>query len=417
ATCNSSECGGGRGGGEPRDGARTRRKQRAGSAGSGPLTLGRTYKSPRRLVASLLRRNNGRLPLPPPPLLIIHCNSRLDLVGDLNTIIMAPITKLSAAAILLQGAANAFAPSSHANHRSSDTALCSQPQTLYYAAAGAPAVDMDKYNLPLEGCIAEWSAVVVPQSSMQDEGIFLKAKDKELFVDTLQYTLKREGGLGLLLTEIAGGREDGVGITVIEEVLAGGNAEGCGIVPGDSIVSLTVTKTSEDGMNVSEERTGVSTECLGYDATIDAIVSLPPPASAEDEVTVTVKRIRRQPKVSVKLQYPPYLNEPDVSIELFAGENLRRAMLTRGIKLNDKLAERFDSGGSGDCGSDGTCATCVVGVSKGKELLSPMGTQEGQIISKKPRWRMACKAVVGYGMMEGEMTLQVNPRQWEAPPL
>jgi ferredoxin len=77
-----------------------------------------------------------------------------------------------------------------------------------------------------------------------------------------------------------------------------------------------------------------------------------------------------------------------------------------------RQAQRFDSGGSGDCGSDGTCATCVVGVAKGMELLSPMGQQEEQILSKKPRWRMACKTVVGYGMVEGNMTLQVNPRQW-----
>lgn len=54
-----------------------------------------------------------------------------------------------------------------------------------------------------------------------------------------------------------------------------------------------------------------------------------------------------------------------------------------------------------------------MGVTKGKELLSPMGEQEAQILSKKPRWRMACKTVVGYGMAEGEMTLQVSPRQWE----
>ena len=196
---------------------------------------------------------------------------------------------------------------------------------------------MDQYNLPLEQSINQWTAVVQAQTSMQEEGIYLKAKDKEMFVDTLQFTIKREGGLGMLLTEIAGGREDGVGITVVEEVLDGSNSEGCGIVPGDSIVALTVTKNDKDGMNVSEERIGVSTECLGYDATIDAIVSLPPPTSSEGEVTLTVKRIRKQPKVNVKLQYPPYLDEPDVSIELFAGENLRRAMLTRGIKLNDKL--------------------------------------------------------------------------------
>jgi ferredoxin len=114
----------------------------------------------------------------------------------------------------------------------------------------------------------------------------------------------------------------------------------------------------------------------------------------------------------VKLQYPPESKEPDVFIELFAGENLRRAMLTRGVKLNDALARRFDSGGTGDCGAEGTCATCVVKVTKGMELLSPAKQQEAQILSQKPKWRLACKAVVGYGMSQGDLTIQVNPRQW-----
>jgi ferredoxin len=273
---------------------------------------------------------------------------------------------------------------------------------------------MDKYNIPLQQSIEQWTAVLQAKTSMQEEGVFLRPKnDKELFVDTLTFAVKREGGLGLLLTELAG-REDGVGITIVEEVLRGSNSDGVGILPGDSVVALTVLSTSGSGTsNTRETRVSVSTECLAYDATIEAITSLPPPTSAEDVVALTVKRLRRQPKVNIKLQYPPYLNEPDVNIELFAGENLRRAMLTRGIKLNDKLAQRFDSGGSGDCGSDGTCATCVVGVTKGMELLSPMKEQEGQILKKKPRWRMACKAVVGYGLAEGDMTIQVNPRQWE----
>ena len=228
--------------------------------------------------------------------------------------------------------------------------------------------------------------------------------------------------MGLLLTEIAGGRADGIGITIIERVLADGNAARySGLLAGDSIVSLSVSQRSTSGKN-DVETTRVSTECLSYDATIDAITSLPTPVSDTEVVIVTVKRIRRQPKVTVKLQYPPTNNddyddeekqqEEDVIVELYAGENLRRALLTRGIKLNDKLAMRFDSGGSGDCGADGTCATCVVGVTKGLELLSPMTQQESQILSAKPRWRMACKAIVGYGMMEGELTLHVNPRQW-----
>lgn len=320
-----------------------------------------------------------------------------------------------------RNSANAFVPTSNTvakninpQHHISTRLFSEQPQNSYYAAAGSPRVDMNKYNLPLEQSINEWTAVVQGKSSMQDEGIFLTIKNKkDLFVDTLQFTVKREGGLGLILSEIAGGRADGVGITIVEEVLAGGNSDTCGIVPGDSIVSLNVNKRSNASMDVTEERVAISTECLAYDSTIEALTSLPPPSTPDDEVILTVKRIRRQPKVTVKLQYPPSSEEPDVTLELFAGENLRRAMLTRGIKLNDKLAVRFDSGGTGDCGSDGTCATCVVGVTKGTELLSPMKDTETQILSKKPRWRMACKTVVGYGMAEGDLTIQVSPRQWE----
>ena len=46
------------------------------------------------------------------------------------------------------------------------------------------------------------------------------------------------------------------------EVLDDGNSAGSGIIAGDSIVALSITKTKDDGtMNVIEERVGVSTEC------------------------------------------------------------------------------------------------------------------------------------------------------------
>lgn len=279
---------------------------------------------------------------------------------------------------------------------------------------------MNQYNIPLEEAAEEWTAELTPGTSLQKEGVYLGTKtSSNLFIDTLSFDVKRDGGLGIELLEIAGGRDDGLGITIASGLVEGGNAEHSGILPGDSIVSLQLEKkqSSPEGEVVVSETidlTAISTECLSYDATIDAILSLPPPEESSDEtVRITVKRLRRQPKVTVNLQYPPEQNEPDGVIELFAGENLRRAMLSRGVKLNDKLSERFDSGGKGDCGAEGTCATCVVSISKGLELLSPPKTQEQQmIISRKPRWRMACKAVVGWGMQEGEMTVKVNPRQW-----
>jgi hypothetical protein len=51
--------------------------------------------------------------------------------------------------------------------------------------------------------------------------------------------------------------------------------------------------------------------------------------------------------------------------------------------------------------------------SRAGELLNPMRNQERQMMASNPRWRLACKAVVGFGMQEGEMTVRVNPRQWD----
>mmetsp|Transcript_8367 Transcript_8367/g.12891 ORF Transcript_8367/g.12891 Transcript_8367/m.12891 type:complete len:336 (+) Transcript_8367:90-1097(+) len=295
------------------------------------------------------------------------------------------------------------------------TATSSSTTATSYVGAGTAVVDMNQYNLPLEKAAEAWTAELTPGTSLQQEGVYLGSKKiddgDDLFVDTLTFdNISRDGGLGIELLEIAGGREDGLGITIVSGLVEGGNAErDSGILPGDSIVGMQIIREESDGRSESFDVTSIATECYSYDATIDAILSLP----ESDTVRITVKRLRRQPKVTVQLQYPPEQNEPDATIELFAGENLRRAMLTRGVKLNDKLSERFDSGGLGDCGAEGTCATCVVSISAGQDLLSPPKTQEQQmIVSKKPRWRMACKAFVGWGMQEGEMTIKVNPRQW-----
>ena len=283
-----------------------------------------------------------------------------------------------------------------------------------YSGAGEATVDMNRYNIPLDRAAEEWNCVLSAGTAIQEAGVYLECRDSQTyFVDTLKFDVGRSGGLGIELLELAGGRDDGLGITVVSGLVADSNADGSGILPGDSLAQLEVVRSAApSATSVEEETTSVRTECLGYDATIDAILSLPEVTSDDETVRITIKRIRRKPIVKIKLQFPPAQDEPDATIELFAGENLRRAMLTRGIKLNDKLSERFDSGGLGDCGADGTCATCVVAVSNGEGLLSPKGLQEEQILKKNPRWRMACKTVVGHGMTEGDMTIQVNPRQW-----
>ena len=281
-------------------------------------------------------------------------------------------------------------------------------------------VDMNAYNLPLDQIAQEWTANLIAESSLREQGIYLGAKSsKDIMVDTVKVELPRKigQGLGLELLEIAGGREDGFGIVVIDGIVEGGAAQGSEILLGDSISQISIRKTSrqsEDNvLSDVEEINSASTECFGYDKTVETIGGLPPPQGEGESIILTLKRLRRKPKVTVTLQYPPSQDEPNVTIELFAGENLRRAMLTRGVKMNDPFVARFDNGGSGDCGAEGTCATCAVSIVKGAELLSPAKTQEEQIFVNKPRWRMACKAVVGYGMQEGDMTIKVNPKQWE----
>ena len=154
------------------------------------------------------------------------------------------------------------------------------------------------------------------------------------------------------------------------------------------------------------------TECLSYDGTVAAIQSLPPPNDdCIDTFQLTLKRIRRKPKVQVKLQYPPDQDEEDVTLELFAGENLRQGMLIRGVKLNDPLAKRFDTKNGGNCGAGGLCRTCRVTVVRGGELLNPVRVAEQQH-QQGPRMRLACKAIVGYGMKEGDLMLKVFPNQW-----
>lgn len=279
-------------------------------------------------------------------------------------------------------------------------------------------VDLDQYNLSLDDIAQEWTATISAETAMIEAGASLAAKSsKEIFVDTLKVAFPRKAGLGLELLEIAGGREDGLGIVVVSGIVKGGSADGSGVQQGDSIAQVAVRKVksgvSDGGLSELEETAAVNTECLGYDAMVEAIGSLPPVESDDEVIVLTLKRLRRKPKVTLKLQYPPSQGEPDLTIELFSGENLRRAMLTRGVKLNDALSRRFDSGGTGDCGGEATCATCVVNVVRGGELLNPQAIQEEQILKKNPKWRLACKAVVGHGMQEGEMTIKVNPRQWD----
>jgi ferredoxin len=282
---------------------------------------------------------------------------------------------------------------------------------------------LNEYNLPLSTIEKEWTANLVQKSTESGGRVQLRPKSvQSIYVDTIVATFPRQpsggGGLGIELAELAGGRTDGIGITIVTGLVEGGSAEASGLIPGDSVAAVAVVrrkKQVEGGSGLAEIQNewSVSTECLAYEDTVEAIQTLPPPKDGfEDMYSVTVRRLRRRPKVTVRLQYPPGQNEQDEVIEMYAGENLRQGMLVRGVKLNDPLAKRFDTKQGGNCGAGGLCRTCSVVVSSGDNVLNPQRPAEKQMLSDSPRWRLACKAIVGYGMREGEMTIKVNPRQW-----
>jgi len=290
-------------------------------------------------------------------------------------------------------------------------------QTLQ--GAGPASVDLNQYNLPLDTIQEQWTAVLVQKTAENEEGVYLGVKsNQEKYVDTFQSIFRRKGGMGIELIELAGGRDDDLGITIVSGLVPGGSAEDSEIMAGDSLAEVTLTRTKRqtgDNRPLSErnQEWTVKTECLSYDVTVRTIQSLPPVLDGYDDYfVVKVRRLRRRPKIKVKLQYPPDQNEPDTIIEMNAGENLRQGMLVRSVKLNDPLAKRFDTKSGGNCGAGGLCRTCSVCVLKGGELLNEQRVAEKQMLADNPRWRLACKAIVGSGMQEGEMIVRVSPNQW-----
>lgn len=274
--------------------------------------------------------------------------------------------------------------------------------------ADAGVVDANVYNVNLEKAAATLTASVqVEKSAVRAPGVpFLDSKSKDYFVDDETFLVSRDGGLGLELLELAGGRDDGFGITIVENVVKGSNAEKAGILAGDSISSVGIPSPSfvfGSGEILADVR---DCECRDFDATIAVLSSIPEDV---DSIVVNLKRVRRWPKIQLRVEYPPSQCAEGVSnvkdIELFAGENLQRAMLNRGIILDDPGQGKCDF-----CGKN----SCVVSVYGGRKLLNPMGLTEEKLMERNPRCRLSCKTTVGFNMAEGDVNVRVNLSQWSS---
>jgi ferredoxin len=266
------------------------------------------------------------------------------------------------------------------------------------------AVDPNVYNVDVDKAADLWTVSVSADNRMDRKaGVpFLDSKSKNYFVDDLQVVVSRDGGMGIELLELAGGREDDYGLTIVSGV--SGNAEKAGIIAGDSIAGVEVNLNSGSNTKVEESLEMFDCECKNFDATIGLLGSFPPEI---ESLTLNIKRIRRWPKVKVTVQYPPIQCADGVdneeTLELFAGENLMRALQTRGIIFEDRDAAKCDF-----CGGK-----CTVSIDMGMQLMNPMGLTEEKIMKRNPKCRLSCKTVVGYNMQEGNARLRVNLNEWK----
>lgn len=218
------------------------------------------------------------------------------------------------------------------------------------------------------------------------------ADDAEYAVRRVTATvpLDPSAGLGCVLVELAPTGGDGAAaIVVVGDVLAGSAAaylasvcsqaprrsRACALL-GDAIVAVD----------------GVRVEGLGYDACVAAIANAR--ERRPEAITLELARLVRRGRATVEATRPGGAVD---SFVLFEGENLRAAFLRRGLERpNDMTVARYDNKpkGSGDCGGNGLCSTCVVSVLRGAEHLSKPGAQETQLLRKGARWRQSCRATL-----------------------
>ncbi|XP_061374813.1 photosynthetic NDH subunit of subcomplex B 3, chloroplastic [Gastrolobium bilobum] len=90
------------------------------------------------------------------------------------------------------------------------------------------------------------------------------------------------------------------------------------------------------------------------------------------------------------------------------GQKLRDIMIDSNIELYGPYARALLN-----CGGYGTCATCMVEVLEGKELLSPRTEKENEKLKRKPKnWRLACQTTVGKPDSTGVVVIQQLP-EWK----
>ncbi|CAN1125882.1 Photosynthetic NDH subunit of subcomplex B 3, chloroplastic [Linum perenne] len=101
---------------------------------------------------------------------------------------------------------------------------------------------------------------------------------------------------------------------------------------------------------------------------------------------------------------------PDLHTRIASGgQKLRDIMLDTNIDLYGPYDKPLSN-----CAGGGTCATCMVEVIQGKQLLNPRTDKENDKLKRKPKnWRLACQTTVGTPDSTGLVVIQQLP-EWKA---
>ena len=230
-----------------------------------------------------------------------------------------------------------------------------------------------------EGMAPGWKATTDETGAYELIPASYEYQYQEIFVEIPRTA--ESPGLGVLLEQFGTLDAQNGGLTLVAGLVEGGNAANAGVdlLPGDSIVKAGTTRV----------------ECLDYDATVDALMALPPaPAPAG----LMVKRLVKVPFVNMRVMFPREENQKDVTFKMRRGASLRAELLRNRVEMPT-------------CCEDMNClCNCAVQVRKGAAVLEPPSTQEAQMIKKEPYWRLTCRACVSRDAEDGsELVVRVRP--------
>lgn len=247
-----------------------------------------------------------------------------------------------------------------------------------------------------------------------DEGIFgFESQDSRFGIQVISTKLslpRPDSDLGLVLTQVAGNM-DGRGLVLVSDIITSTGGVGTAaatarpaIQVGDTIVGIAV------GNDFRERCTA-----LNYDRTVEIIRDAKQHAAMSGSgttITLELNRLVPRAEIVVQVEDASQVETKTQEIRALAGENLRRMLLRKGIKLYDSKTKRFDMPYAvGDCAGEGLCGTCLVQIQKGAELLNEQDHMEQIITKGRPAsWRASCRTIVGVDNKPGRVEIRIKPQ-------